>query len=146
MWNYTYALDYGDLDGVVDKFADDAMMEVSMRSGAKEGALVGKYPGKKAIKELYASVIPEKTRFTGAHMLTNPVVTVEGDKAKGRFYLFGASTLQRPEGERATWSQGRYDNDFVKVGGKWKISHFRFLWNFMTNYDEGWVKTPMLEI
>jgi hypothetical protein len=38
---------------------------------------------------------------------------------------------------------GRYDMEFVRVAGEWKISVFGFLWNFNTPYDEGWVKTPL---
>ena len=142
MWDYTYCLDYGELDEVLDKFLDDAKMEVRMR-GAEEGklaALEGRYEGKEAIKGLFGSVLPEKDRFSFAHLIVNPVVTVEGEKARGTFYL-----LEMGGGERAMWGQGRYDMEYVKVGGKWRISHFRFLWNFFSPYDEGWVKTPMVE-
>jgi len=41
------------------------------------------------------------------------------------------------------WGHGRYDMEFVRNDGEWKISVFGFLWNFNTPYDEGWVKTPM---
>jgi len=143
MWNYTYALDYGDLNGVLDNFLDNAAMEVGMR-GAEKGkraALEGRYEGKKAIAELYRSVLPEKDRFTVAHLILNPVVTVEGEKAKGMFYLL------EPSGrERAMWGQGRYDIEYVKVSGKWKISSFKYSWNFNTPYEDGWAKTPMVGV
>jgi len=141
VWDYTYFLDYGDLDSTLDCFVVDAEMEVGMRGGTAESraALEGTYKGREAIGNLYRLVLPQKDRFSVAHMILNPVVTVEGEKAKGTFYL-----LETAAGERAMWGQGRYDVAFAKVGGKWKISRFKFLWNFMTPYDEGWVKTPMV--
>ncbi len=140
MWNYTYRLDYGDLDAVLECFADDARIEVAMRGGTGDGkvALEGTYKGKDTLREFYSSVLPDKDRFSVAHFILNPVVTVEGEEAKGIFYLLEPAAM-----ERAMWGQGRYDMDFVRVDGEWKISCFRFLWNFNTPYEEGWVKTPM---
>ena len=144
-WSYTYFLDYGDLDKVMDNFVDDAIVEVKVRGGPQKGAHVGRHVGRKAIEEnIYRPGLPLKDRFTVVHLIDNPVVTVEGDKAKGIFYMLAAATIQTPEGEQATWAQGMYDMEYLNVGGKWKISFFGFLWNFMSPYDDGWVKTPML--
>lgn len=124
MWNYTYALDYGDLDKVLDNFLDDAKFQVRMRAGEQKGSLVGRYDGKENIRGLYSSVLPQKDVYpAGAHLIVNPVVTVEGDRAKGSFYLLASGATGG--------AQGRYDNEFVRVGGKWKISSFRFTWNFV---------------
>jgi len=84
------------------------------------------------------------TIIWSAHMLLNPLVNVEGDKAKGTFYLFGPATVPSPEGEKAIWVQGRYDNEFVKKSGKWRFSLLRFAFTFMTPYEEGWVKSKMM--
>ena len=140
MWNYTYYLDYGEVDKVMDCFTDDARLEVRMRGTAETGCHVGVFEGKKAIETGVYRVAPHfKDRFVEAHQIENPVVTVEGEKAKGIFYLFS------PHGrERAVWAHGRYDMEFVKVNGKWKIHLFSFLWNFNTPWDEGWFKTPMV--
>jgi len=139
MWSYTYSLDYGDYDKVMDCFADDAKMDIRIRGPVAEGLHVGKYEGKKAILEEVFMVTPQtKDRFTASHLIGNPVVTVEGERAKGTFYLLVPSGY-----EQAMWGHGRYDMEFAKVDGKWKISSFGFLWNFLTPYDEGWVKTPM---
>ena len=139
-WNYAYAFDYGELDEVLDYFLDDAIMEVGVRAGLEKGPLGGRYEGKGAIKELFGSIIPEKDRFSAAHLTVNPVVTVDGDRAKGRFYCLLPSGA-----ERAMWGHGTYDMKYVKVGGDWKISHFRFLWAFYTPYEDGWGKIPMTE-
>ena len=140
MWGYTYSLDYGDLDRVMDCFVDDAVIEVGMRGGAVEGraALEGRYEGLETIRRFYSLVLSPKDRFVVAHLVLNPVVTVKGETAEGIFYLLEPTAI-----ERAMWGQGRYDMKFRKVGGEWRISFFGFLWNFNTPFDEGWVKTPM---
>jgi len=141
MWSYTYFLDYGELDKVMDCFAEDAKMEIGMRGKAEEGkvALEGRYEGEDAIIELFRSVLPTKDRFAVTHLMLNPVVKVEGERAKGIFYLLEPTGVKR-----AMWGHGRYDMEYIRVDGKWKISSFRLMWNFMTPYDEGWVKTPMM--
>ncbi len=140
MWNYTYWLDYGELDKVLDCFFDEAVIDIKMRGGEEvgEAPLEGIYEGKDMIEGFYRLVVPPKDRFAVAHLLLNPVVTVDGDKAQGIFYLLEPSGIVR-----AMWGQGRYDMEFVKVDGKWKISRFNFLWNFNTPHDEGWVNTQI---
>jgi hypothetical protein len=140
MCNYTYYLDYGEVDKVMDCFADHARLEVRARGTEEAGPHVGVFEGKKAIETgVFRVATHFKDRFVEAHQIENPVVTVEGDRAKGTFYLFA------PHGrERAVWAHGRYDMEFARIDGKWKISLFKFLWNFNTPYDEGWFKTPMV--
>jgi hypothetical protein len=140
MWIYTYSLDYGELDKVLDCFADDAIIEVGMRGEAGEAqvALEGRYEGKETIRNFYSLVLSPKDRFVVAHLVLNPVVTVDGDHAKGIFYLLEPSAIKR-----AMWGQGRYDMEFLRIDGKWVISFFGFSWNFNSPIDEGWVRTPM---
>ena len=124
MWNYTYALDYGDVEAVVDNFLDDAKFQVRMRAGEQKGRRVGVYDGKENIRALYTSAHQERDVYpASAHLILNPVVTVEGDTAKGSFYLLASGATGG--------SQGRYESEFVRVDGKWKISSFRFTWNFI---------------
>jgi hypothetical protein len=142
MWSYTYSLDYGDYDKVMDCFADDAKMYIQIRGPIEEGLHVGQFEGKEAIREGVFMVTPQtKDRFTASHLIENPVITVEGERAKGIFYLLTPCGY-----ERAMWGHGRYDMVFVKMDGEWKISSFVFLWNFLTPYDEGWVKVPMADM
>ena len=85
MWSYTYFLDYGEYDKVMDCFVDDAKMDVRIRGSIEEGLHVGRYEGKKAILEGVYMVTPQtKDRFIASHLIANPVVAVEGERAKGR--------------------------------------------------------------
>jgi hypothetical protein len=131
MASYCYLVDAFQMDDVVDLFAENAKAEYGP---------LGSYEGKEGIATFFKEVVPN-TQAWSAHQLLNPLVTVEGEKAKGRWYLFCPATIINPE--RAVWIQGRYDNEFVKVGGRWKISLLRFVFNFGTPYEEGWVKSRM---
>ncbi len=79
------------------------------------------------------------------HQPVTPYITVDGNKAKGAFYLTGMTTSMTANGEQARWVQGRYDNEYVCVEGKWKLSRLRFVFNFLTPYEDGWVKTPVAD-
>jgi len=143
MYNYTYWLDYGEFDTALDCFTDDAKIDICQRGGAQEGqdSFELKCDGKEEIRKFYGLFIHQRDRFTASHFLLNPVVTVNGEKATGIFYLLEPTALQR-----AIWGHGRYDLEFIRINGQWKISAFNFEWNFNSPIDEGWVKTPMVLI
>jgi len=138
MATYTYSVDYGELDKLLDCFADDAQMEVGVR-GRKEAPFAGKYGDKKAIESLYTGIMEQlpgpSERFAVAHLIQNEVVVVEGEKARGTFYLLEAGAPPA-EGGQVNWTQGRYDNQFVKVDGRWKISFFGFTFNLFPTQAE----------
>jgi len=134
MASYCYLVDAFQWDDVLDLFADNARAEYGM---------LGSHDGKEAIATFFKNVVPN-TQSWSAHQVLNPLVTVEGQKAKGTWYLFCPATILSPEGDRAIWIQGRYDNEFVKLDGKWKFSRLRFVFNFTIPYEEGWVKSGMV--
>ena len=131
------------LDELVALFTEEAKFVVSFPGEAgAEGVILGTYEGKEAIRTLLSQINPTTLSFC-AHLVTNPSITVDGEKAKGRWYLLCPFTALTPEGPLAAWEQGTYDNEFVKVDGKWMISLMRFEFNFSTPYQDGWAKTRM---
>ncbi len=131
------------LDELMALFTEDAKFVVSSPGEAGEAArLLGTYEGKEGVRNLLSQINPSNYSYT-AHHVTNPFITVDGEKAKGRWYLLGLFTALTPEGPVASWEQGTYDNEFAKVDGKWKISLTRFDFNFSTPHEDGWAKTRM---
>ncbi|MEQ8495017.1 MAG: nuclear transport factor 2 family protein, partial [Gammaproteobacteria bacterium] len=57
------------------------------------------------------------------HNMMNPVITVDGDRATGIWYIMGPWTY-RENGEEK-WLALRYDDDYVKIDGEWKYQHLR---------------------
>jgi len=131
------------LDELVALFTDDAKFVVSFHGEAgAEGVLLGTYEGKEGIRRLLSQLNPKSLSYC-AHLVSNPIITVDGEKAKGRWCLLCPFTALTREGPVAVWEQGTYDNEFAKVDGKWKISLMRFEFNFSTPYEDGWAKTRM---
>ena len=54
-----------------------------------------------------------------AHIVTNPVIDVDGDEATGRWYLL---CLHRTDADEPGWVQARYDDEYRRVGDEWKIA------------------------
>ena len=62
---------------------------------------------------------------------------------------FGPTALPEkasPETEpelTAFWMCGRYDMEYVKEDGSWRIKKLLYAYAFVTPFDKGWVKQPM---
>ena len=76
----------------------------------------------------------------------NIVVSKDGTRARGQFNAFaphGMDVSVYPGDERkmtAYWFIGRYDNEYVKVDGVWKILKNRVIAFTRPPYDEGWIR------
>ena len=139
---YMYHLEGHRYAEVLDLFALDEP-DVSVEIG--EG---GVYQGRTKVTALFVQVL--KPFFTQPgmmplHMLTTPVIEVEpgGQRGFGMWQTLGCNSFPSEDGMKAVWQQGTYDNVYAKVGGRWKILRMRWLANFRTSFDKGWVKEPV---
>jgi len=70
------------------------------------------------------------------HYATNPIITVRGASAYGRWYTI------RPQIDHAgkpSWAAGWYDDEYVKVDGRWLFKSVRIGSCFQGTYEEGWI-------
>lgn len=132
---YSFHIDTAKIDDLVALFADKFTWEVGF-----EGHMTS-FSSKQELSQ-YLNMACEKTSMM-RHQPMTPYIEVAGDEAKGAFYLTGMITSITPKGDEARWVQGRYDNEYVCVDGQWKISRLKFTYNFLTPYEDGWVKTPV---
>jgi hypothetical protein len=136
---YTFSVDEHKWDDVADLFTEDAIGDWGYGSPGSRG----RYEGKKAIAKFFKELASaEASMFR--HMVMQPYIEVDGDKAHADWYMFGFGTYNLPEGETAAWTHGKYMNDLVKKDGEWKISHLKFQFTFQTPYHEGWLKRPSI--
>ena len=94
---YTTALDAGDVETIVGCFTEDGLLE---------SPTVGTYAGRRAIREFAQRF----ARFHegGAqlrHVISNLVVTLDGDQAKASCYLLNVITR---DGQSRLLAPGRY--------------------------------------
>ena len=111
--NYIYWLCKLQWDNMLDCFAEDATLEL-MDQGVRKG--------KQEISEVFHNVLAKMIKLNDGHFVGQPVISVNGDKAKGYWilYLFFSEPSVR-------WMQGRQECEYVKVGGKWKFSSVKFI-------------------
>jgi hypothetical protein len=127
---YGYCADKKLSDEISALFAADATAEI--------GGL-GVFVGRERIGALYDFLLDgglqEGELFN--HMILQGVVHVapDGRTAKGRWR---ALIQLGAHGESATWSEGPYENEYVKEDGVWKFSKLHWYATLTAPYDPGW--------
>ena len=121
-----------------DGYDADALAELFTEDAVWDGGDLGKAVGRAKIHKLFTNS-PKALSFA-VHMVMNPVIKIDGDRAEGIWYLYQAAT-QRIQ-DRPLWGSARYDEEYVRVGEEWKFANLRLTSFFWTLFDEGWVKTP----
>ncbi len=118
MYAYGRALDYGDLDGFLDCFTDDAHYVVDMRLG---GPAFLEYHG----REELAGYHEWHTHAPDAwhkHVTTNPAITIDGDTATAVSYFMRLDSDVEHGAPSVVSSSGRYLDEFVRGDdGQWRI-------------------------
>jgi len=104
----------------------------------------GVYVGRARIAEFYDRIIGGDGLKPGQlfnHMILQGVVHVapDGRTAKGRWR---ALIEIGQHGESAVWSEGPYENEYVKENGVWKFSKVHFYMTMAAPYSPGWHKAP----
>jgi acetyl esterase/lipase len=129
---YGYYVDRRLWDDVAGLFAADGTIEMGQR---------GVYVGKERIRAFLNLLGPEglKDGDLNDHVQLQAIVTVsrDGRTAKARSRELGMTGVYQSHGE---WSEGVYENTFVKDDGVWKFASLRFYPTFITDYDKGWAK------
>lgn len=120
-----------------DDHNPERITSVFSEDGVWEGRGIGHAEGHAAIRELFRGF--QRMISYSQHMVMNPIIDVDGDRAKAVWYFFGTFTFR--EGNQAKWQAARYHEDYVKVSGEWRIRHLRIKGPGMSaDYETGWAK------
>jgi uncharacterized protein (TIGR02246 family) len=115
----------------------DRITTVFTEDGVWEGRGIGHAEGHAAIRELFRGF--QRLISYSQHMVMNPLIEVNGERATGVWYFFGTFTMR--DGNQAKWQAARYHEDYAKVNGEWKIRHLRIKGPGMSaDYETGWAK------
>jgi len=132
---YGYYVDKQLWSEVVPLFSSDAVVEIAGR---------GVYRNADGVRRLFLDSMgggKDGLRPGGLfnHMILQGVTTVapDGKTAKGRWRAFVQIGQHKMFG---IWSEGTYENDYVKTDGVWRISAMTFFATFYAPYESGWAQ------
>ena len=103
-----------------DMHNPDAIASVFAEDGIWESPDFGKAQGPAEIRELFRNF--QKKFSASQHNMMNPIITVNGDRATGIWYIMG---YWDQTDDRKIWMALRYDDDYIKINGEWKYQHLR---------------------
>ena len=106
-------------DEAVNCFAEDAIAYIGSPEPCKGKAEIAKH-----FRDYVSKMNLGKDR--DKHYSVMPVISVAGDKAKGQWLLYILVT-DKETGKAGTWIQGKYENEYKKVDGKWKFSFLKWI-------------------
>ena len=111
---YIFHLLNGQWGKMADFFAENAYVNIWRH---------GKCQGRKQINQLFTENISKVNAGKGrdAHFTVMPVITVDGDHAKGHWMLY-IFIADPKTGVVSRFLQGRYDCEYIRENGKWKFS------------------------
>lgn len=127
---FGYYFDDHDWDRLSELFADDATFEYGLQ---------GVYRGKESIRRALGQFGPLAAGQVDEHLLFQAYVSLapDGESAATRVDQLG---MQGRQGGSAEWTQGIYENTFVKQGGQWRIQSLHFYPRLVTDYALGWAR------
>ncbi|MCC6203214.1 MAG: nuclear transport factor 2 family protein [Gammaproteobacteria bacterium] len=127
---YGYYVDKSRWDDAADLFSADATLEIAGR---------GLFVGQDRIRTYLHSLGEMEYGRLFNHMQLQPVIHVasDGNSAKARWRSF----MQVGHlGQEARWGEATYENEYVREGGKWKISKLHSFITFYVEFEQGWNK------
>lgn len=127
---YGYFLDKQQWDRLVELFAADGSMEVSLR---------GVYVGRRSIRRALELFGPQGIQpgYLHNHLQLQPVIHIAADGRRAWARSRALSQLGTYQGT-ALWHGGIYECEFVKVAGVWKYKHDHIYTTYFADYERGW--------
>lgn len=110
---------------IANLFTDDGVWD----GGEKLGIARGR-------EGIYQRFVNSAFKFA-VHYFVMPDITIEGNKAKAKWYLFQAATIKD---DIAVWMSGVEDDEYIKKDNKWLQTYMKISINFLTPYEQGWTK------
>jgi hypothetical protein len=127
---YGYYYDRAQWTQMADLFAPDATIEFAQS---------GVYKGRQHISAFLGSFGPEggEPGWLNERIQLQPVVTVAADGQTARSRSRELSMTGR-HGQGGEWSEGIYENRYVKRDGRWMYASVHYYPTFQIDYDQGW--------
>lgn len=117
----------------------DGLSAMFVEDGIWDGGPFGRYVGRAEIHKFFAGISGDIV--FAAHMVLNPIITVDGDTANGKWWLImPCTTTLEGAPKEARWLLAEYDDDYVRVGDEWLYKHLKLDLKFFSPHKDGWVE------
>jgi hypothetical protein len=129
--HYVNCLTQAKFDDVIDCFSDDAVVDLH----------AGLCRGKAEFSRLFKETISLTHIGKEGNFVVHPMITVDGDTAKGSWLLYLQFSQPRildpiptilATDQAPDWMQGYYEMEYKRVDGKWKISMLKWRCRLIT--------------
>lgn len=125
-----------------DDYLADPLAALFTENAVWDGGPLGRFEGREAIRGFFASC--SKTVSFAIHQVTNPVITIDGDRATGDWYLW--EPLVFAQGDQALWMAARYHDRYRRVAGEWLFEHVAIDLRLLSPYEAGFAKVRIAEL
>ena len=121
---YLFAFDFGDAEGYSGTFAPDGILDFGWGE-IKGREAIGKFivDGRKRTEEAREKTPPGERPSIGRHIISNIVIRIDGDKARGVAYW--THMTSGADGRGTVDFFGHYEDEMVKVNGEWLFARRR---------------------
>lgn len=144
---YCHYINIGAHRAIVGLFADSPDVEIEL---SNKGILKGKdAPHRYFLRlgtkfEVTGDYAPQVPGNMVIHMAVNPALEInkDGTRARGVWMSPGITNfpINAEMKPAAAWCWGKYDFEYIKQNGAWKILAFRWRQIFLSRYEKGWVE------
>ncbi|MBN2239137.1 MAG: nuclear transport factor 2 family protein [Dehalococcoidales bacterium] len=115
---YLFQLNNKQWDDIIETFTEDGWAHIGHH---------GKWEGKDQVTKLFKERISQMNagrEIRDAHNAIDPVIEINGNKAKGHWlmYIF----ISNPDTNETKITQGRHDCEYEKIDGKWKFKSVKY--------------------
>jgi hypothetical protein len=132
---YGYYVDRAMWDQVADLFADDATLEMG-----QQGVYVGRQHLRRFLDTLGPQGLTEGVLNDHIQLQTRVDIARDGKTAYCRSRELAMTGVYSKSG---AWSEGVYENTYVKDHGVWKFKSLHYYPTLSTDYEQGWAKSAL---
>jgi hypothetical protein len=115
-------------DGIAGLFVEDGIWD--------GGETFGRHVGREAIRAFFAGVSGQI--LFAAHLVMNPILEVDGDRATGRWRLLMPCTVRGKDAPEARWLLSSYDETYVRRPEGWRYTRLTVANQFYAAHATGW--------
>jgi hypothetical protein len=124
-----------------DDYDPDAIAELFTEDAVWDGGMLGFVETREGIREFFARA-SDVIAFA-VHSVSNPLIEIEGDRARGQWYLHQPLTLKNSEA--CFWLCAQYHDEYVRTAAGWRFQHVKVTVRAYSPYEEGFGKQLIAE-